>query len=85
MLPKLVPFLLDSGNFQGMNTLSAVPHLGDVGDDDLKHLAVTWRAKALRGNREAYGVAHALEVEYRRRLRDSHIPQLHLEKVILGV
>jgi hypothetical protein len=49
----------------------AIPHLGHVGDDELERLAVSWRAQALRGDREAYGIAHALEVEHRRRLREN--------------
>lgn len=43
--------------------------LGCLGDAELEQLAAQWRARALRGAREAYGVAHALEAERRRRLR----------------
>jgi hypothetical protein len=64
-----------------MNCPSTVSSLGNVDDDDLKHLAVSWRAQALRGDREAYGVAHALEVEHRRRLRNSQGAQLQVERV----
>jgi hypothetical protein len=59
-----------------MNIPRAVPHLGHVDDAELERLAVSWRAQALRGDREAYGIAHALEVERRRRLRDSPMVQL---------
>jgi hypothetical protein len=40
-------------------------------DVTLQELALTWRARAQRGEREAYGTAHALEVELRRRIRES--------------
>ena len=36
----------------------------------------SWRAQALRGDRRAFGVAHAFEVERRRRLRESQLQQL---------
>lgn len=41
----------------------------DFDDATLEELALTWRARAHRGEREAYGTAHALEVEVRRRMR----------------
>lgn len=44
----------------------ATPELGHFEDEELKRLAASWRAQALRGHKEAYGVAHALEVELRR-------------------
>ncbi|MFC5606458.1 hypothetical protein [Variovorax soli] len=47
------------------------PNPSDVNDTDLAQLAHHWRARALRGEREAFGVAQAFEVEQRRRLRDS--------------
>jgi hypothetical protein len=53
-----------------------MPHLGHVDDGELARLAVAWRAQALRGDREAYGIAHAFEVEHRRRLRDSQLGEL---------
>ncbi|HSV58664.1 MAG TPA: hypothetical protein VLJ19_07190 [Variovorax sp.] len=40
-------------------------------DDELVRLAALWRAQAARGMRPAIGVAHALEVECRRRTRES--------------
>jgi len=45
-------------------------------DAELEHLAVEWRARASRGAREAYGVAHALEAERRRRLRARSLPHV---------
>lgn len=65
-----------SVKLEDMTTPRAIPHLGHVDDEQLERLAVSWRAQALRGDREAYGIAHALEVERRRRLRDSQMAQL---------
>jgi hypothetical protein len=59
-----------------MSMPRTISQLGDVDDDELERLAASWRAQALRGHREAYGIAHALEVERRRRLRDSQMAQL---------
>lgn len=53
-----------------------LPHLGHMDDDELERLAKNWRAQALRGDREANGIAHALEVEQRRRLRASQMMHL---------
>ena len=50
--------------------------LAEVNDTQLERLALGWRAEALRGNRKAFGVAHALEVERRRRLRHSLLQTL---------
>ena len=47
------------------------PNPSDINDSDLAQLAHHWRARALRGEREAFGVAQTFEVEQRRRLRDS--------------
>ena len=58
---------------------SSVPtptELAPIDDDELVRLAVSWRAQASRGDRDAFGVAHALEVECRRRLRTSQLHQL---------
>jgi hypothetical protein len=43
----------------------------DVSDTDLAQLAHHWRARAMHGERTAFGPAQAFEVEQRRRLRDS--------------
>jgi hypothetical protein len=45
-------------------------------DDELERLAVICRARAGHGQREAFDIAHALEVEWRRRLRISQLQQL---------
>lgn len=39
----------------------------DLSDEDLTLHAQEWRQRALRGDRSARGVAHALETELRRR------------------
>jgi hypothetical protein len=41
--------------------------IGDLSDEDLTRHAQEWRQRALRGDRSARGVAHALETELRRR------------------
>ena len=59
--------------------MTAVPtptQLAELDDAQLDGLAVAWRPQAGRGDRTAFGVAHALEVERRRRLRDSQMAQL---------
>jgi hypothetical protein len=42
----------------------------------LARLAAIWRTQALRGDREANGIAHLMEVERRRRLRHSQMQPL---------
>lgn len=42
-----------------------------IDDETLVKLAQEWRAYAQRGEKEAYGTAHALEVEVRRRSRQA--------------
>ncbi|RYE71309.1 MAG: hypothetical protein EOO81_06230 [Oxalobacteraceae bacterium] len=63
-----------------MTTSRSTPKLGHIDDDELDRLATEWRKRALRGDRESYGIAHALEVEQRRRLRPSQmatLPSIH--------
>jgi len=45
--------------------------LAHIDDETLVKLAQEWRAYAQRGEKEAYGTAHALEVEVRRRSRQA--------------
>ena len=52
------------------------PSFDHLDDEELERLAVSWRAEAMRGNRAAFGTAHALEVEQRRRQRASQLQQL---------
>jgi len=67
---------------ENMTTHRAPPALAHIDDAELERLASTWRAQALRGNREAFGIAHALEVEQRRRLRPSQMAPLAREPVL---
>ena len=59
-----------------MTTLPTSSQLAQIDDEELQRLGVAWRAQASRGQREAFGIAHALEVELRRRTRDSQIQPL---------
>jgi len=45
-------------------------------DEEIASLAASWRVRAGYGDRDAFGIAHALEVEQRRRLRESQFHQL---------
>ncbi len=59
--------------------MSAVPsneELASLDEEALAAYAMEWRARASRGDKSAYGVAHALEVELRRRARTSLMQQL---------
>jgi hypothetical protein len=47
-------------------------------DSELSDLAALWRKQASRGVRSAFGVAHALEAECRRRLRENGV-HLHTQ------
>ncbi len=53
-----------------------LPLLAHLADDELERLALQWRAQASRGDREAFGIAHAFEVEVRRRQRASQMQAL---------
>lgn len=59
-----------------MTTLPTPSQIASLDDERLEQFAVGWRAQALRGDRRAFGVAHAFEVERRRRLRESQLLQL---------
>ena len=59
-----------------MTTLPTPSQIASLDDERLERLAVDWRAQALRGDRRAFGVAHAFEVERRKRLRESQLLQL---------
>jgi len=62
--------------------MTAIPtpsQLARIDDEELGRLAQSWRARAGHGDRDAFGVAHALEVEWRRRLRASQLDQLPAE------
>ena len=59
-----------------MTTLPTPSQLASLDDERLEQLATGWRAQALRGDRGAFGIAHAFEVERRRRLRESELQPL---------
>jgi hypothetical protein len=64
--------------------MTAVPtsqELADLDDEELAILAVSWRARAGYGDRDAFGIAHAFEVERRRRRRESQLHPLSPEPV----
>ncbi|CAN5902420.1 hypothetical protein BH11PSE13_BH11PSE13_38280 [soil metagenome] len=62
-------------------TVGQPAQLDHVGDEELERLCVMWRARARHGEREAFGIAHALEVEQRRRTRSSQMHSLPPEPV----
>jgi hypothetical protein len=62
--------------------MSAVPsheELASLDEEELIAYAQGWRARASRGDKSAYGVAHALEVELRRRQRTSQLQELAMK------
>lgn len=59
-----------------MTNLPTPSQIANLADDRLEELAAGWRTQALRGDRRAFGVAHAFEVERRRRLRQSELQHL---------
>ena len=65
-----------------MTNLPTPSQIASLDDERLEQLAAGWRAQALRGDKRAFGIAHAFEVERRRRLRESELQQLEpLESV----
>ncbi|MNT37334.1 hypothetical protein D3C72_1734690 [compost metagenome] len=46
----------------------------DLDNDELLAQAKEWRLKALRGERDARGLAHELEGEVRRRIPSTYVP-----------
>jgi len=54
-------------------TPDTVAHLDD---QQLASLAASWRTRAAFGDRDAFGAAHTLEVERRRRQRARQVPPL---------
>ena len=80
-----VPTIRDSSpelSTSSMTTLPTPSQIASLDDERLEELAKGWRTQALRGDRRAYGVAHAFEVERRRRLRESEFqPLVILEEI----
>jgi hypothetical protein len=52
-----------------MNTIPTVLQLGQIDDSALKARALESRMRAARGDVDAFGLAHVLEVEQRQRSR----------------
>ncbi|MNR61338.1 hypothetical protein D3C85_1830680 [compost metagenome] len=44
-----------------------MPDLSELNDDEVRGQATEWRARALRGDKSAGGIAHLLEKELHRR------------------
>jgi hypothetical protein len=65
--PSVNPGTENQISFSPMTPTTASSPLAHFEDGELAQLAGEWRARALRGDRQAYGPAHALEVEQRRR------------------
>ena len=59
-----------------MAVLPTPEQLAELEDEHLERLAAHWRTRASHGERDAFGIAHALEVELRRRTRDSRLQDL---------
>jgi hypothetical protein len=59
-----------------MSSLPTRAQLESLDDERLEQLATGWRAQALRGDRRAFCIAHAGEVERRRRLRGRRLQAL---------
>ena len=74
------PQVTTSVSLCAMSSESPPAHLAHVPDDELVRLATLWRSRASRGDREAFGIAHALEVEQRRRQRPSQLALLQLPR-----
>ncbi|MEJ8850018.1 hypothetical protein [Variovorax rhizosphaerae] len=51
-------------------------NVSELDDEQLASLAANWRMRAGYGDREAFGAAHILEVERRRRVRLSGVETL---------
>jgi 3-methyladenine DNA glycosylase/8-oxoguanine DNA glycosylase len=75
-LPQVDDQTIADYHHRGMTTPPTPSQLASLDDERLEQLAVSWRAQALRGDRRAFGVAHAFEVERRRRLSASQLQQL---------
>ena len=69
-LPAISDPMITLASSPPSNGIALISMLADVVrliDDELDHLVVTWWLRVHRGDRQAFGAAHALEVEQRRR------------------
>lgn len=58
-----------------ISTMVLTMDITELDDDDLLAHARDWRQRALRGEKDARGIAHELECEVRRRLPKNEGPQ----------
>jgi len=65
-----------------MTSVPTPQELARLTDAEVQQLASQWRARAAHGVRDAFGMAHAYEVESRRRAREqrqdraAHMPEV---------
>ena len=74
-LPAIFDPMITSASSAPSDARALTLRVADIAllsDEELIDLAVSWRLRARRGDREAFGLAHALEVEQRQRQR--HAP-----------
>lgn len=68
--------------FHGIGTMKPAMDIRELQDDDLLAQAREWRQRALRGEKDARGLAHELECEVRRRFPRNdtplNLPPMHL-------
>lgn len=65
-----------------LGTMAPAMEIQELQDEDLMAQAREWRLRALRGEKEARGMAHELEREVRRRLgKPEHDGQYPLKEV----
>ena len=58
----------------GLGTIKPPMDIRDLQDDELRTQAREWRQRALRGEKDARGLAHELECEVRRRFPRTDAP-----------
>jgi hypothetical protein len=61
----IIPLSFQSSDANEMKSCAAV--ISQLADEELDRLAMSWRLRARRGDKKAFGPAHALEVEQRHR------------------
>ena len=61
--------------FRRIGTIKPPMDIRELQDDDLLAQAREWRQRALRGEKDARGLAHELECEVRRRFPRSEAPR----------
>ena len=59
-----------------MTTLPTPTQIASLDDERLEELCKHWRGRALRGDTQAFGVAHLHELERHRRQRESRLQPL---------